>query len=98
LAGAAARQPRRAARCAEQVEARRDERHLSQEGFSVEHDGSRREGRPGVVLGAAMTLTLEVAVKDRRGASTGLIEKRPTQTAFLIPGSPVHSKEVDLGS
>jgi hypothetical protein len=28
-------------------------------------------------------MTLAVAVKDRRSASTGLIEMRPTQMAFL---------------
>jgi hypothetical protein len=28
----------------------------------------------------------------------GLIEQVPTQTAFLIPGPPYQSKEVDVGS
>ena len=64
FARAAARQPRGAGRRAEQGEACSDERDFSEEGFRVEHDGGRGEGRSVVALGTAMTL-VEVVVKDR---------------------------------
>ena len=63
-AGAAARQPGGAGGRGEQVQAGRHQGDFSEEAFGVEHDGSRREGRPGVALGTAMTLA--VVVKDRR--------------------------------
>src|SRR6202008_325230 len=69
--GAAEGQPRRAGGCAEQGEARRDERNFSEEAFGVEHDGSRGQGRPHLALGAAMTLAV-VVVKDRRRPWSGL--------------------------
>ena len=36
----------------QQVEAGEHERHISEEGVGVEHDGTGREGRPGLVVGA----------------------------------------------
>ena len=97
----APRQPRRARGRAEPREAGRHQGNFSEEAFGVEHDGDGGEGGPRIALGTAMTLTLLVAVRDRRSACSGLNEFRPTQTAFLRIQGRRHlnaGKEVDLGS
>src|SRR5438132_148415 len=68
-ARAAARQPCSAGGGAEPRQAGRNEGQLFEEALRVEHDGGRRKSRPGIALGAAMTLAS--AVKDRRSPKCG---------------------------
>src|SRR5205085_7051469 len=107
-----AREPRGARRCAEQGEARRNERNFSEEIIGVEHDGRRRESRSRLALGTAMTLgrrsnerqlSKTAGVRKDINGSSPCADGAPgegMQQGFLIQGRRFCNvaKEVDLGS